>query len=577
MPHRELTVPDPAPERPARDHLWWLHRRPWTLAVIATAVLGATLLLYDLGQTPAGPTLDELSIGQNAWHLSRDGRDEHGELLPLYFKAFSWGEVGEYKNPLYIYALVPFEAAFGPSNTVLRLPAVLFALLLATGAGLLLLELGRSGWIKLPERRLRLLALGAALATLTTPWVYHFGRMALEGITFPALLVLALWLTLRCRRTGRVWTGLAAGLVWGLSLYAYSTARLEVPLILVALGVTHVRWIRRHPWAALALTAGVVVTAIPLMAFLHEHPDALTAKFYHRSVCHPAPHGIAGFAHCLERDAMQHALWTRYRAYLGMGFLFRTGDPNPLHGAPGFGELPLYAFGLLVLGLSVLWRHRREAWPWFLLLATLLSPVAASFMIEHLHSIRAFALFPFLWMVALLGAGEGVRLLGALPAHLRRPLAGVCAVVVLLETGVYLESYHSDFRKHLYRSPYTAVVEAVRRGVTLRRKGGFLYLPPRLSWRDPRSGQSRLTGHSSIIWRYYLRVPGPWYAENAERYRVRAGEPKGDAPRGSVSIRPAVLGKGPPCPSLYPGFRPVDRVDAPGYIPLPRYCLYRKD
>ena len=49
------------------------------------------------------------------------GRDEHGELFPIYFKAF-----GEYKNPVFIYACVPVIGLFGPEVFAVRLTSVLF-------------------------------------------------------------------------------------------------------------------------------------------------------------------------------------------------------------------------------------------------------------------------------------------------------------------------------------------------------------------------------------------------------------------------------------------------------------------
>src|SRR3981081_2715222 len=75
----------------------------WVLAFGAVAAALLTRNLLGLDRTPPGMYVDEASIGYNAWAIAYHGVDEHGVHLPLYFQAFC-----EYKNPLYIYALVRF-------------------------------------------------------------------------------------------------------------------------------------------------------------------------------------------------------------------------------------------------------------------------------------------------------------------------------------------------------------------------------------------------------------------------------------------------------------------------------------
>jgi 4-amino-4-deoxy-L-arabinose transferase-like glycosyltransferase len=560
-----------------------------------TLLLALGLLTVDLGRAPAGPTIDELSIGHNAWHLAEGGTGEHGERWPLYFRAFYWGDVGEYKNPVYIYALAPLEAWLGPADWVLRLPAVLFALLLAGCFGLLLRELQAGGVLELPPGWGRPLQAGATLAMVTTPWCFHFGRIALEGITFPALLTAALLLTLRGRRTGSAALLALAGLCWGLTLYSYSTARLLVPLLLVALLLTNLRWILRQPSRALVFAAAVGLAALPLLFYLVEHQGALTAKFYHHTLCRPVPADFEAYRDCLARPAVKETLFERYGDYLGFRFLFREGDPNPLHGMPGFGMLPLYWVPFVGLGLVAAARRPRHWLSWFVVLGWLLSPLAAIQMREPLHAIRSFAALPFLGLLALLGVGLAARAIGAAgkrdpqeasaPGPLAAPARAVAvglAAVAVAESGIYVAAYLERYPRILYqRHPHVALAEAVRRGIRARRAGGHLYLPPALAKRAPGARRGRLQGHVSVFWRYYLRVPGGWDRLNAREHGVFGGPPPPSAPPGSVLVRRARRAqrgriREGPCPPPGDGFAAVSVVRDPGPGPrTSRWCVYR--
>ncbi|HWS55640.1 MAG TPA: hypothetical protein VN228_15985, partial [Pyrinomonadaceae bacterium] len=67
---------------------------PGTLLLLAAVALAAALYFAGAPSNPPGFYIDESSIAYNAHLVSETGRDEHGERLPLFFRAF-----GEYKNP----------------------------------------------------------------------------------------------------------------------------------------------------------------------------------------------------------------------------------------------------------------------------------------------------------------------------------------------------------------------------------------------------------------------------------------------------------------------------------------------
>ena len=98
----------------------------WAASFALVGIAIVVRNLTDLSRVPPGSYIDESSIAYNAWTVAHYGVDEHGFHLPLYFQAF-----GEYKNPLYIYALVPFVRFLAVTSDVERLPAAIFGLVVA--------------------------------------------------------------------------------------------------------------------------------------------------------------------------------------------------------------------------------------------------------------------------------------------------------------------------------------------------------------------------------------------------------------------------------------------------------------
>ncbi|MEA2637182.1 MAG: hypothetical protein QOE18_239, partial [Chloroflexota bacterium] len=151
-----------------RDRRWI-----WIGAFAVCAVLVVVRNLVDLSGSPPGLYVDEASIGYNAWAVAHFGVDEHGIHVPLFFEAF-----GEYKNPVYIYALSGLLRVLPLTVAVERLPAAIFGLAVV-------------GFLTAAAWRLtgsRVITLGTLVLTALTPWVVIESRVGFETISMVALL-----------------------------------------------------------------------------------------------------------------------------------------------------------------------------------------------------------------------------------------------------------------------------------------------------------------------------------------------------------------------------------------------------
>src|SRR3989344_4228507 len=102
-------------------------------------IIAAALRLWHLGSVPPSLSLDEVSIGYNAYSILKTGTDEYGYRFPLLLRAYD-----DWRPASYAYMVMPFVWLFGLSVWAVRLPAALLGTAVIGGTYLLVREmLGR--------------------------------------------------------------------------------------------------------------------------------------------------------------------------------------------------------------------------------------------------------------------------------------------------------------------------------------------------------------------------------------------------------------------------------------------------
>ena len=105
--------------------------RRW-VAVVAACVVAVVICVAYLrvdSDNPPGTYRDESNIATNAAEIADSGRDEHGALLPVYFRSH-----GDWKSAPYIYLLA---GTFAVAALLLRAPFIVVVALAAATAALL--------------------------------------------------------------------------------------------------------------------------------------------------------------------------------------------------------------------------------------------------------------------------------------------------------------------------------------------------------------------------------------------------------------------------------------------------------
>lgn len=197
------------------------------VALTGILIVGAAVRFIGLGTIPPGLVDDEADKAYDAYSLLLTGKDQWGKSWPLLaFKGF-----GDYRTPLYTYLTVPSVAFFGLTPLAVRLPSAVFGVLSVIAVYFLVLELFRE------FRRVGVLALFSAALLAISPWHIGMSRMAMEVTVSVFLVMTGMYVFLAGRRYVRLLP--FAGVIFGLSVYAYPAHVVFVPIVVLLLAGTY--------------------------------------------------------------------------------------------------------------------------------------------------------------------------------------------------------------------------------------------------------------------------------------------------------------------------------------------------
>src|SRR5215471_4445705 len=140
--------------QPLQRSLDWVRANRLLVAAAALCSVVAGLHYADLKDAPPGFFSDEASVAYDAQGIATDWRDEHGDLLPIFFRSF-----GQWRGSLFVYAVAAVFRVAGPGVVQARAVSATLSLLTAALLALLVRRLFGADW----------LALGTFAVTAVTP------------------------------------------------------------------------------------------------------------------------------------------------------------------------------------------------------------------------------------------------------------------------------------------------------------------------------------------------------------------------------------------------------------------------
>jgi 4-amino-4-deoxy-L-arabinose transferase-like glycosyltransferase len=373
-------------------------------------ILGVAFLLrfVFLSGFPVGFNADEASNGYDAYSLLRTGRDQWGTVLPLVLKSF-----GDFKAPLYTYLTVLSVAVFGLNVFAVRLPNVIIGTIAILVVYLLtnkIFSLGKLTTSKWP-------GIIAALLLAINPWSVMMSRGAFESNLITLLVPLGIYLFLKGLEKPKYLS--YSAISFGLSFFAYHSAKLIAPMIIVALIAISFRKLRNIKFKKLILpglimgifTVGLVYTFLigggSRVAERSITSGAIEAGAVEKiKLIQAGMNPILAKALHNKYQVVAERFLTNYIQYFSGKFLLTKGAGDATYGMrPGIGVIYIVE-GLLLLGLIPMFIKKDTRKLTFLLLFWLLiTPLPAALATGIGYSgNRAMGMIPVLQILGSLGA-----------------------------------------------------------------------------------------------------------------------------------------------------------------------------
>lgn len=403
--------------------------------LVLITLLGLVLRFWQLDKFPVSLNWDEISHGYNAYSILTTGKDEWDISFPLIFRAF-----GDYKLPVYIYLTVIPVFLFGLNAFAVRFISALAGVLAIP----LIYFLARQLF---PDRKH--IGLVAAALLAFSPWHFFISRPALEANLALTFILAGAYLLLRGRLNAKYY--LLATIFLSLSLHTYNTARVFVPLLLLAFIFIYRKSLKFS--FPLLVSASIFLVSLGLVVY-QVFAGTGTARYQKLAILSESTIFQIGENRTNSRLTPVIARLTynrpvyfittyvkNYLAYFSPTFFNQSHGVQTQFAIPGQNLFTLPVLLMAVIGLYFLVRNPNTQNK-FLLAFLLLSPLAAAATIDPPQALRPNPMIPAIILLAAYG-------LSSLPQKISpRLTAFVIAFSIALfinYLSVYFDSYQKDY------------------------------------------------------------------------------------------------------------------------------------
>ncbi|QQG40350.1 MAG: glycosyltransferase family 39 protein [Candidatus Levyibacteriota bacterium] len=207
---------------------------------------------YHLSFAPPSVSLDEASIGYNAYSILKTGADEYGNKFPILLRAYD-----DWRPALYVYLVMPFVQLFDLTAFAVRLPSVILSVITVIAVYFLTKELFKNS-LKISEVAMLLLAI--------SPWHIYISRLGHEvnlSLSFWIFGLLFFFKGINKNTEKFNWKKVCyysiSALFFAISFGSYQSAKLFIPImVLILIVLYHKELFARKKEIILPFVIGVV-------------------------------------------------------------------------------------------------------------------------------------------------------------------------------------------------------------------------------------------------------------------------------------------------------------------------------
>ena len=455
------------------------------IILICIIAIGSFLRFNNLSLVPPSASLDEVSIGYNAYSLSKTGVDEYGTKFPILLRAYD-----DWRPALYVYLVIPFIKLFGLNVVSVRLPSVILSILTIIVTYFLAKELfSNSRWkleignwkLEIPEVTSLLLAI--------SPWHVYISRLGHEVNAGLAFIIFAILFFIKAMNNlNKKFYLFIAVVFFSLSLYTYQSEKVFVPLIILVLGFVYRKSLLKIKKELLIFILLGIVLIIPMITSTLT-PHGLTrfkgtSAFLENSLYRESAEKVLAYRN--EGNIFGEILNNRrlvpikifainYFSHFNPKFLFfNSGDES--FKAPDIGLMYIWEFPFIIGGIVFLLRSLVDTKIKTIILGWLLIAfVAPSISTGAPHAMRAYNLIPIPQILVALGLWQVISFLKYKVLSSKHYVFGGLLYTFLLIFNIsvlyFFKQYFYVFPKNQSVSFQYALSEAIP--FVLKRESGY--------------------------------------------------------------------------------------------------------
>lgn len=402
--------------------------------LLAILVLAIFMRFYRIDSIPPSASLDEASLGWNAYSILQTGKDEYGEKLPLILRAYD-----DWRPALYVYFIVPFVKFLDLNIAAVRLPSVMFSVLTVLATYYLVRELFKKEHI----------ALVSAFLLAISPWHIYISRLGHEANLGLASGIFAILFFLKKRIY-------LSALFFVISLVSYQTEKIFIPVLLLGMLFIYKEELLKMKkkvfiavlFSILFLTPFINATLQPqaLIRFKATNVfESYPSRFDERAILLKKAvddKNILGLVIYNRRVLAAQIFAEGYLSHFNPFWLF-TNAHEDRHKVPGLGLLYIWTFPFILIGVYVLIRKnfdpktKKLIFIWFLS-----SPLAAALTTDAPHAMRSIVFLPTWQIFASLGLVYFYSVI-----KLKKISVGLFSIIILLSLAYFYRQYFLVFPK----------------------------------------------------------------------------------------------------------------------------------
>ncbi|QNE38558.1 glycosyltransferase family 39 protein [Hymenobacter sp. NBH84] len=224
------------------------------IIVIILIIIGAFIRVYEFPAIPPGLNQDEAASAYESYSLAKTGEDRWGNKTPAYFP--SWGSG---QNVLLAYLSIPFINQLGLTIFSARIVMLLIGLLTLPLIYYCIRPLGSS------------IALIGLLFIVSVPWHFMLSRWGLESNISPFFMLLGCTTLSRALLAKKSYWILFCLIPFALSLYAYGTVLIVLPMFFIIIIHFNYRIIKVNYKKWIGALFIFVILSFPFITFILEN------------------------------------------------------------------------------------------------------------------------------------------------------------------------------------------------------------------------------------------------------------------------------------------------------------------